>query len=82
MQSDRVRWPFRILAMIIGPAALLIGIAGVVGAVAIFIEDGWAGWRMWTVFLALGINALGFAPALIKASRTGRDPYMSDPDGW
>jgi len=82
MRSDRVRWPFRILAIVIGPLAVLTGVACLVGAVAVIFEQGWAGWAVATILLLLAGNALTFGPALIKAARTGHDPHVLDEDGW
>jgi len=79
-QPDRVRWPFRILAFILGPICIVGGIAILAVTAWDLATEGWEDWRAWLGLASAGISALTLGPLLIRAARSGRDPMVSDED--
>lgn len=75
-----VSLPFRIVGYVLGPVMVLAGVGVPVALLWSLVQEGGKGapelWWMAVVMLGgipLGLNVL-------RAARTGRDPYVDDPD--
>ncbi len=82
MASDAstIRLPFRVVAAVLGPAAILAGIVITGATVGAFVEDGWYEWRTFgSVLLFMVFCAVASGLVFTRAAWTGRDPFVRRP---
>ena len=72
-----MRWPFRALAWILGPALTLGGFASLGLLLYGLWTEGKARAWSWSLF-SLGIGVMSLGLLLMKAAWTGRDPYHQE----
>lgn len=60
---------------------IVLGVAAVAWSVRSVAVDGWrVWWSDYRELVAVHVTLLGFGITLVRAARTGRDPYVSDAD--
>jgi hypothetical protein len=70
-----IRPVFRVLAGILGPAMMFVGVVGPAAIVWSLIRGGGEEWMEMTIIACAAAAGVPYGLRFLQAARTGRDPY-------